>query len=555
MFFYLTWFLPPLIDLTLRELMSSFSLKASPRLSLLALIWLGLTWGNQVGFSQEILSKTAQETPAKSSPDNSTQTTPAKAPILVVLWFDTEDYILPASDDAALRLATWLKSQGIRATFKVVGEKAKVLKERGRTDVIEALKAHEIGYHSTNHSQPPSPAMYLNGLGWEEGIREFERREGKGLRWVEEIFGTKASCYGQPGSSWGPQSYPVLRKWDMVYLDSGKHVSIKAAPCRVNGVLNLYSLEHTLRADLKKQDGLDEGQKKFSAARDQLLQKGGGIVSIVYHPCEFVHEKFWDGVNFSKGASPDKSEWKLPERKTPEEEALAWRNFEEFIRYIARFPEVRFITAREARTWYPETANKTPWDHSTIHKTLESMGQDPQWVKTGQGWVSAAEILDLTTKATLQRIDGKSASYPLETDISGPSPARPVALEKPARFPHHLVKKALIDLSEQLKENRQIPPGIWLGSTAISPESFLAGIRAKWLETPADQPIPAGEWEIPPARLKSDDAVEKNEARLWNWVIFPEGFRASNVMALARRQAWTFKPAELIQSQTPKTNP
>ena len=28
---------------------------------------------------------------------------PAK--VYVVLWFDTEDYILPASDDAALRLA------------------------------------------------------------------------------------------------------------------------------------------------------------------------------------------------------------------------------------------------------------------------------------------------------------------------------------------------------------------------------------------------------------------------------------------------------------------
>src|SRR5690242_10346556 len=56
--------------------------------------------------------------------------------IYIVLWFDTEDYILPTSDDAAKRLATFLTEQGIRATFKVVGEKARTLERRHRTDVI-----------------------------------------------------------------------------------------------------------------------------------------------------------------------------------------------------------------------------------------------------------------------------------------------------------------------------------------------------------------------------------------------------------------------------------
>jgi len=58
------------------------------------------------------------------------------APVYVVLWFDTEDYILPASDDAAKRIANFLTSQGIRATFKIVGEKARFLEGRQRRDVI-----------------------------------------------------------------------------------------------------------------------------------------------------------------------------------------------------------------------------------------------------------------------------------------------------------------------------------------------------------------------------------------------------------------------------------
>src|SRR5580704_1174643 len=66
------------------------------------------------------------------------------APVYVVLWFDTEDYILPKSDDAAKRIALFLLSQGIRATFKLVGEKARVLTARNRSDVILALSRHEI---------------------------------------------------------------------------------------------------------------------------------------------------------------------------------------------------------------------------------------------------------------------------------------------------------------------------------------------------------------------------------------------------------------------------
>src|SRR5579862_7314227 len=70
----------------------------------------------------------------------------------VILWFDTEDYLSPADDDACKRLAQMLTERHIRATFKVVGEKARVLERRGRQDVIEALEKHDIGYHANFHS-------------------------------------------------------------------------------------------------------------------------------------------------------------------------------------------------------------------------------------------------------------------------------------------------------------------------------------------------------------------------------------------------------------------
>ena len=93
----------------------------------------------------------------------------------VILWFDTEDYLLPADDDACLKLATMLTERHIRATFKVVGEKARVLERRGRRDVIAALKKHDIGYHANYHSVHPAPTEYLADCGLLDGMAEFTR--------------------------------------------------------------------------------------------------------------------------------------------------------------------------------------------------------------------------------------------------------------------------------------------------------------------------------------------------------------------------------------------
>src|SRR6185295_11726477 len=131
----------------------------------------------------------------------------------VILWFDTEDYLLPADDDAALRLATMLTQRSIRATFKLVGEKARVLEKRGRRDVIAALQKHDIGYHANFHSVHPTPSEYLADCGLLDGVAEFVRREGGGAADVRRIFNVPTlSCYGQPGSSWGSQTLAGLKQ-------------------------------------------------------------------------------------------------------------------------------------------------------------------------------------------------------------------------------------------------------------------------------------------------------------------------------------------------------
>src|SRR5437773_11337250 len=181
-----------------------------------------------------------------------------KANVNVILWFDREDYLLPADDDATKRLAEMLTQRGIRATFKLVGEKARVLEQRRRRDVIAALKKHDIGYHANFHSVHPAPSEYLADAGLLDGMAEFVRREGGGAADVRRILGVKTlSCYGQPGSSWGSQTITALKDIGVAprgvpcYVDEGTHVGLDEKPFWYAGALVVYHMgqNHT-RMDL-----------------------------------------------------------------------------------------------------------------------------------------------------------------------------------------------------------------------------------------------------------------------------------------------------------------
>src|ERR1051325_8165266 len=232
----------------------------------------------------------------------------AARPVYVVLWFDTEDYIEPASDDAALRIAKDLSAEGVRATFKVVGEKARVLEKRGRRDVIEALSKHAIGYHSNWHSVHPTPAEYLLRLGYLDGAEEFERREGPGVADVKRIFGRQPVCYGQPGNSWGPQSNLALRKLGIpVYLDEGEQVGLDEQPFWYGGLLYIFRMgQNQMRAQLNVGPEDTAAYNRFDEVAARLASHEGGVISIYYHPNEFVTTQFWDAPNFSHGANPSR---------------------------------------------------------------------------------------------------------------------------------------------------------------------------------------------------------------------------------------------------------
>lgn len=468
----------------------------------------------------------------------------AEPPVYVLLWFDTEDYILPASDDAALRIAEWLTKENIRATFKVVGEKARTLDRRGRSDVVAALKKHEIGYHSNYHSVQPTPAVYLNTLGWDEGVAEFDRRERPGFDDVARIFGQRPTCYGQPGSSWGPQTFAAMKQWGMAcYLDAGRHVDLDGRPHYYGGLPTFYKLDHTIRADLKAPDKIAAAEDRFMEAVTKLRAEGGGVVSTVYHPCEFAHLEFWDGVNFRNGANPPRESWKLPQQQTEAEMLAKYEVFFRYVRFMKRIEGVRFVTASEAAELYRDDACGRRLHPKDLRQIATAVGDAVNWQSLGDLRLTAGEVFAILNDYVSQKANG---SEPTAIDIRSPlGPTSPPArLVEPMTVDASQFRRTADDVSGYLVKHGRVPGSVWLGSVPVPPESYLTALARVAIELLDGKSLPA-RVEVRPATLKAAEYVSADDPRLWGWVIFPPNFRAPALMELAKWQAWTLKPAVL----------
>ena len=481
---------------------------------------------------------------------------PPKSEVDVILWFDTEDYLSPSDDDAAKRLADLLSARHLRATFKVVGEKARVLEKRGRTDVIEALRQHDIGFHANYHSVHPTPSEYLADCGLLDGMAEFVRREGPGAADVRRIFRVPSLvCYGQPGSSWGSQTIAALPQIGVsndgipCYVDSGNHVGIGGKPFWYCGALVVYDMaENETRMDLFAAGGLEQGEKKFAAIHDRLAREGGGLISIFYHPCEWVTSEFWDGVNFRRGANPPREQWKLPTQRSAGETDAAFTRFEAYIDFIRALPQTRFVTASELPRMYPDrlrTAGATDEEMKELTRRLldaHSKGIDYQII--GSLSFSPADQFELLVGAVARQINGKLESHPLSTEpLLGPDAPPPASADHaPVTWP--AFRAAVLDVRDYLHVNHRIPPRVFLGPDAIAPADFLIALASAASAYERNGSFPDA---VPIAHgtelLTASHVVKDGPDVFGGWIIHPENFRAPKILDVARLQCWTLKPA------------
>jgi hypothetical protein len=433
-------------------------------------------------------------------------------PVYVTLWFDTEDYITPEDDEACLRLARDLTARGVQATFKIVAEKARVLEKRGRRDVIAAMKKHDIAYHSENHSIPPAPAVYLKNLSMAAGAEEFLAREGPGARDVMRIFGVKRlSTYGQPGSSWGPQSHAALRRMAIPsYVDEGRHVGVNHQPFWFGGLFWVFHLgPNAIRADIDDESKLEAAIAHARSRVAELRKAGGGVLHFWYHPNEFVCTEFWDGVNFSRGANPPREAWKPARLRSKESSEQAYRILNRYVEELKKIPGVAFASVAQLMSKYEPEA-PPPIDPARAKALLrERLNFHDRW--------SAAELVAAAVGApgvTAAPLEKRESSFRAET-ISATE-----------------LNAAAEQARRHIRETRRLPVEVWIANETLSVADFAATLAH-------------GDGKIHRGQPEFENYIATDACRNFNWVIHPEGFCAPELYRLARIEAWTLKPAHL----------
>ena len=113
------------------------------------------------------------------------------------------------------------------------------------------------------------------------------------------------------------------------------------------------------------------------------------MISIYYHPTEFVTTEFWDAVNFAKGADRERADWRRPRRRTEADSERCYGILRAYVAHMKSVPGVRFATAREMLQLYggpvPQSQNRA--------QIAAHLAAKQTFLLTEQDSLSAADML------------------------------------------------------------------------------------------------------------------------------------------------------------------
>jgi len=463
--------------------------------------------------------------------------------VYVAFQFDTEDFITPETDDVLLELTNILDQFGVKGSFCIVGEKVRTLKRRGRSDVLESLKRHDIAYQSNLHSVHPVISEYLKDKEWEEGVKEVKKREGSGLELLKKVFGMNPSAFIQPGGSWAPETPYALKKMGVpVYVDG----IFQDSPVWFCGSLCFRAAmsfpENSTFADL------DMLKSRFDEIYNSKIN--GGLITIVMHPCKFVTEQFWDAVNFAYGRNRPMGKLVPAPLRDKEKIKESLQVFQMFLSFILEHPNVKVVPFRKVAELFrePEERELTLDQIFTLAKE-GSIHND--WQIIDGISISPAEMLRLFVDVIVDYLQRgfEPKSMPIRFTLgptSNPSETHGLGSIKLNDILGitHFAKKFMDAYgkvpSTITKDKMKCGPGVLLETTAktISYYSEHGSLPEK---------IKVCGLPNIPEVVQRWNLIKKIN-RQWRWVIFSADFKSKRIEELTLLQAWTMRPAVLVDN-------
>lgn len=435
----------------------------------------------------------------------------------IIFSFDTEDFTSNHAADAIWEEAEILRKEGIRGGFCLVGLVAQQLKSWGRTDVIEALRHHEILTHSYGHSLHPTLNEYTDREDFDAAYREALQKEGEGLAMIRDTLGD-VKIYGAcpPGNS---KSYVAM----YTYADLGLPIyadTVCDTPNQTGAYYcNLFHIQYTLSFE-----------QLYTMTDEEMRQALEGLTTkkraIIYtHPHMALFANHWDAVNYNGENKYPFGQWQEPPRRSEEETARFYDTMRKFIGWIKADPRFRIISYSELAD---ELAKKEPRTlrREDLPALRDALQSDFAPVEVPDSY-SLADIF-LAAKEFLLGADshtcGKVYGF-LQT---------PAAITTPVR----LKKEDVIASANTFSAEKFLPTEILVNGQPLGPGDWLRAALA----------VLCGEDEVflqPGAQLPSLDRLpDARDCRLLGWIHSKE-YRDQYLSHRLRLQSWTMRfPSE-----------
>jgi len=143
--------------------------------------------------------------------------------------FDIEDFINQNAIFALQRILEMLQKYELKAIFFITGHMAEKISDYPK--IIEALKNHEIGYHSSSHSVHPTIPEYTDIKSYEKAYKIAIERETShinpltgemegegGIYILQDVFQPqKIKAFRAPGMCWTPPLLEALNSLGVRY--------------------------------------------------------------------------------------------------------------------------------------------------------------------------------------------------------------------------------------------------------------------------------------------------------------------------------------------------
>ena len=467
-----------------------------------------------------------------------------------VLAFDTEDVYFPPEygiDDVPGWLAEIMTECQVRGTFFVMGEKARSMKMRGRTDVLERMAAHSIGSHGRGNQHPLIPET-LQSTEWDDGLDAMREYEANVTQDHLDAFGRAPVAQSRHNSYFAPQHVALAGERGMAYMYGITWIPEYDRPTWYAGALTfphggtgtlvsvgmdtIYSRDEVFEERLCRVDEM---------LRDRVEQGFEYVTIFGCHPVRVMTRGWQERYCLAGGHThaPQEFGW-LYGVKSEEEATRAKANFRRFARYLRDHPDVEVVGIEEAARLFSVQPDRIRRDVLTLYAEAFERAGKPIFHTT----FSPAELVCAFAESLLYAAE--HSDVPTEVtrhDVLGPKTRPAVGAERDTVTQDELVALCR-QVMDRVRSDGHLPGNLGIGGARVGIGQFaLAAARAYRARVHYEQYARLRIQDVPrypDIAFEVDAWIRRNIGEHW---AMPLDFSCDRMAEHARLQTWTMKPA------------